>query len=105
MHHNKLLAKLGRADRQNLLRCGEIVQLEAGAVLHKAGLPSANAYFPIAGAFALVGGLAEGPQAGLALVGRESMLGIHLVLGDRIAPVESPRLPRRPVGLSQTVAA
>ncbi len=81
MYRNKLIAKLRSEDRELLLAEGEEVDLERGQVLYGLEEKRAWAFFPSAGVFCLLAGTGSGAELGVALVGREGMLGMHLLLG------------------------
>lgn len=79
---NALIARLAEPGRSHLLSGAEEVPLALSQVLWQAGEPMAHVYFPTRGLVCLI---AAGPsQAGLgvAMVGREGMLGIQAVLGS-----------------------
>jgi CRP-like cAMP-binding protein len=77
---NHLIARLSRRDQRHLLDQCESVPLELAQALFERGQAMHHVYFPTSGLLALV--LAADGHAGLgvALVGREGMLGAHLAL-------------------------
>lgn len=86
---NHLIALLPRRDRAALIAASEPMPLVPGAVLVEPGDIGRHAYFPCAGAIALVTphGCERGIEAGL--VGREGMLGVPLVLGVGSEPLQA----------------
>lgn len=85
---NLLLAALPAASRRKLLARGESVDLAAAAVLHDPGLPVSHVYFPVDCSVALVAGAAGNVKLEMGMVGNEGMLGISLMLGVEVAPLQ-----------------
>ena len=84
---NRLIARLPRRDRKALLAACEPVQLLLSEVMCESGRPAQHAYFPTNGFISLVA-LADGqPRLEVGMVGNEGMLGAHLALGVRTAPL------------------
>lgn len=80
---NRLLAGLAAADRADLLAVSERVGLQRGQVLLHAARRTSHAYFPLDAVVSL--GIAPAGQVRClewALVGREGMLGVPLLLGS-----------------------
>jgi CRP-like cAMP-binding protein len=84
---NQLLASLPREPRERLLAACETVELEADQVLLRAGRPGAHAYFPLDAIVSLRIAGTQGQQCfEVALVGREGMVGLPLLLGTSASP-------------------
>jgi CRP-like cAMP-binding protein len=60
---------------------GEAVEVRAGQVLHKAGSPEVDAYFPLSAVLSVMSTMANGDTCEVTLVGREGMVGLAGVLG------------------------
>jgi len=81
---NTLLAAVpARARRSLLARC-ERVELTAGEVLCQPGTPMRHVYFPLKSFVAMVAPMADG-EIQVGMVGSEGMIGVSLVLGERIS--------------------
>lgn len=92
---NGLLASLPADDRARLTRACETVMLIAGQVLGQPRSRMTHAYFPLNAVISLsVGTAGQGDNLEVALVGREGMVGLPLLLGgtvsDVLATVTSP---------------
>jgi hypothetical protein len=85
---NLLLASLPVAARRKLLARGESVDLVAATVLHDQGMPVSHVYFPFDCSITLVAGAAGKVKLEMGLVGNEGMLGISLMLGVGVAPLQ-----------------
>jgi CRP-like cAMP-binding protein len=78
---NHLCDRLTRKDAAALQLAGEPHALLAGDVLHKGGAPLQHVYFPDTGFVSLLVSVAGTPALEVGMVGREGMVGAHLVLG------------------------
>jgi len=86
---NRLLAALPRKSYQRLLSSLAPVELRFGEVLHEAGEPIRDVYFPSRSLVSLLT-LVEGHLAlEVGMVGREGMVGIALALGADVSPVRA----------------
>jgi CRP-like cAMP-binding protein len=86
---NHLIALLGRKTRTRLLAISESVELELGAVLYEPGELTRHVYFPIDCFISLVTAIDGEPGLEVGMVGREGMLGAHLVLGVGTSPLHA----------------
>jgi len=93
-HGNSLLDVLRHADFQRLFAGIEPVTLKFGEVLQEPGVPFRHVYFPIDCVISLLTPIEGHPDLGIALIGREGMVGIPLALGigssSRRALVQNP---------------
>ena len=83
---NDLLSRLPRRERLRLVAISESVHLESGSVLYESTRSVRHAYFPHDCSIALVTTVGDHSGPGVALVGREGMLGVQLVLGVSATP-------------------
>ncbi|HRP95761.1 MAG TPA: Crp/Fnr family transcriptional regulator [Rhodocyclaceae bacterium] len=79
--HNQILAALPGRDYTRLEHDLERVALVPGALLHAAGDPLKFVYFPTTAIIALILANDSGASAELAMIGRDGLVGIPLVLG------------------------
>lgn len=86
---NHLIELLPRKDRANLRAMSEPVQLVLADVLCEPGDPTRHVYFPTDGFISLIAQLAGHPGLEVGMVGREGMLGAHLVLGVTTTPLHA----------------
>jgi CRP-like cAMP-binding protein len=86
---NQLIALLPRKERLHLAACGESVGLVPGQVLSEPGHATRHAYFPVDGSISLVTNSERDASIEVAMVGREGMLGIELVLGVATQPLHA----------------
>lgn len=86
--HNLLVSGLPAPDRRLLLAACESVPLELAQSPPRARANTRHAYFPVAGFAALVARADDHPGLEIALVGREGMLGAHLLLGVPAAALD-----------------
>jgi CRP-like cAMP-binding protein len=84
---NHLIGSLPGKERQRILRLSETVDLVAGAVLCEVDEPFQHAHFPLTGLISLVAVTSNHQPLGLAMIGKEGVLGATLALG-----VDTPRL-------------
>lgn len=86
---NSLIERLPRRDRQRLLALCEHVPLVLADVLCDPGKPMRHAYFPTDGFISMVAVVDGTPGVEVGMVGREGMLGAHMVLGVATAPLHA----------------
>lgn len=84
---NQLIALLPRADRKRLLAVCEPVEMTMTKTLFEPGKRTRYVYFPTEGYVSLLSSVDEGSIVEVGMVGREGMLGIHVVLGSARAQV------------------
>ena len=80
-----MIELLPRAARLSLLKICEPVELRLSQVLFEPGAPTRHVYFPTTGFVSLVSLIEGRPGVEVGMVGREGMVGAHLVLDDCIA--------------------
>jgi len=86
---NRLLASLPRAERRKLIGLCESVQLTFGDMLCEQGERFSHVYFPIDSIISLISSINGRCRVEAGLVGAEGMLGIPLVLGENVAPLQA----------------
>lgn len=86
---NSLLAALPRRDYLRLLPLLEPVKLTFGEILHEAGDPVLQVYFPEDALVSLLASVDSRHSLEIGLVGREGMVGIALALGVAITPLRA----------------
>jgi CRP-like cAMP-binding protein len=86
---NKLLAALPRAAMRDILPALEPVTLVLGDVLHEPGQPLRHVYFPLSCLVSLIVVVEDQLALEVALVGREGVVGVSLVLGADLSPVRA----------------
>src|SRR5262245_836605 len=79
--HNGLLAAFNRGDREFLRPALEVVELQRGTVLYKAGDPVETIYFPHNAIVSLVAVMNDGRVAETGTIGREGFTGSETILG------------------------
>ena len=84
---NHLIERLPRKERLRLIALCEPVQLVMGDVLCEPGQLIGEVYFPLDGFISLVVPIDGKPALEVGMVGREGMLGAHLVLGVTRVPL------------------
>lgn len=84
---NDFLAALPGADRRHLLAVCERVTLTASAGLGGHGEVADFVFFPASGAVSILGQAHGYPPLAVSLVGREGVVGAHMVLGILQAPM------------------
>lgn len=82
---NELLAALPRSAYLRLLPHLESVQLPLGTNLYNSGESIEHIYFPEDALVSLVTHMRDGASVEVALIGRDGMVGIPVLLGDDIA--------------------
>jgi len=78
---NRLLDALCARDRRRIALCGDVIELGLDDVLHEAGARLRHVYFPTGGFISLVTPAETSAGIEVALVGREGMVGLPLLLG------------------------
>lgn len=86
---NHLIELLPARDRARLLAICEPVELVLSEVLSEPGKPTRYVYFPTRGFISLVALVDGSPGVEVGMVGREGMLGAHLMLGVVTAPLHA----------------
>jgi CRP-like cAMP-binding protein len=84
---NRLLAALSAGDYTRILPSLTVVPLKLKNVLHRAGEPIRDVYFPGGGFCSMLTVLEDGSMVEIATVGREGVVGVSAVLDG--APVTS----------------
>ncbi len=80
---NSILAALPEAERDALMPHLERVSLSSGQVIGQPGHALQHVVFPLSCSLSWVSHTADGESAELALVGRDGLIGLPLVLGDQ----------------------
>ena len=83
---NQLLAALSDPGRARLHADLELVLLPVGETLYDSGVQMRHVYFPTDAVVSLGYVLEDGSSAGFAVVGREGMVGMPLLLGGETTP-------------------
>jgi len=83
---NELLNALPPSTFEKLLPDMELVNLESGKVIVESGGTLSHAYFPTTGVISLLNALRDGGETEFALVGKEGMIGISLIMGGGTVP-------------------
>jgi CRP-like cAMP-binding protein len=86
---NHLIEMLPRKERRNLLAICEPVTLVLSDVLSEKGKRTRHVYFPIDSTISLVTPIDGKPVLEVGMVGREGMVGAHLVLGVTTTPLHA----------------
>jgi len=86
---NELIERLPSRGRARLLAVCEEVVLVQGRILGERGESTRHVYFPLDSSISLVAEVEQHPGVEVAMVGSEGMIGAHLVLGVRTAPLRS----------------
>ncbi|MEH2243819.1 Crp/Fnr family transcriptional regulator [Nostoc sp.] len=86
---NKLLAALPASDYQRLVPHLKLIALEIPQVLYEAGEPITHVYFPEKGMVSIVTTMEDGSTAEVGIVSSEGMVGIPVILGNRITTTTS----------------
>jgi CRP-like cAMP-binding protein len=85
---NRLVMSLSAKDRKRLLAIGEQVDLTIGAILQEPGERIRFVYFPVAGMISLLIPVSGRGNLEVGLVGKEGFLGIPVVLGVDVSPLQ-----------------
>jgi hypothetical protein len=80
---NELLASLPSAVRQRWQSQLEPVNLRVGQVLCDAGLSPRHVYFPTTAMVSLICPMRDGASTEIAVIGRDGMVGMTLLMGGR----------------------
>jgi CRP-like cAMP-binding protein len=86
---NHLLAALPLVDYERLLRELEPVVLPLGQIIDESGDREKYLYFPTAGIVCRFYGMASGASAGIAVTGREGVVGVASFLGGKSTPSQA----------------
>jgi len=84
---NRLLAALSPGSYQRISRASEQVGLEFGKVLTEPGDTIRHVYFPLDCLISLLAAVDDGDALEVGLVGKESLAGMPLALGNPTSPV------------------
>jgi len=84
---NHLIERLPRKDRAQLLALCDNVSLTLGQVLCEPGQSTRHVWFPVDGFISLVAPIDGKPALEVGMVGREGMLGVHVILGVATIPL------------------
>jgi CRP-like cAMP-binding protein len=84
--NNQLLLALPRADYARILDGFEQVELIPGRVLYEVTDTIRHAYFPLSGMISLLASTENGSTIEIAMVGKEGMVGLPMVLGTYKTP-------------------
>ena len=83
---NRLLQLIGAEDFDRLKPQLQNVNFAYKLPLCKANTPIEFVYFPVTGVASLVNTMADGCAAEVGTIGNEGMVGMPVILGDRVAP-------------------
>ena len=86
---NQLIALLPRAERKRFLALCEASQITIQDVLVEAATEPLHVWFPSSGFVSLIASIDGKPSLEVGIVGREGMVGTHLVLGCGLAPQQA----------------
>ena len=86
---NLLIAALPLRDRRALHKVCEPVELKMAEVLVEHGQRTTHVHFPVDGFISLVTQVDEHAALEVGMVGREGMVGVHVVLGVTRAPLRA----------------
>ena len=81
---NKLLAALPASDYERLVPHLKLVSLSVQQILHEAGEPIAQVYFPNKAVVSITTTMEDGSTVEAGLVSNEGMVGMPVILGDNI---------------------
>lgn len=82
---NLILSTVPAQVRREWLSRLEVLNLGSGRTLHEDGGSLAHVYFPVDCVIAVLGTSRAGATSGMALIGREGLMGVGAALGDRRA--------------------
>src|ERR1022692_3295592 len=83
---NGLLAALPETERARWMPQLELVDMPLGEVLYESGMTLSHVYFPTTAIVSLLYVTESGESAEIAVVGREGLVGISLLLGGESTP-------------------
>jgi CRP-like cAMP-binding protein len=83
---NRLLSVLPAEELDRLKPALEQVDMPLGSVLHESGAPIEYAHFPDTAIVSLLYVMKEGASSELAVVGRDGVIGVALILGGETMP-------------------
>jgi CRP-like cAMP-binding protein len=86
---NRLLASLPQRDARPLLDQCEPVELEVGEVVHEANARIRSVFFPTGSFISLMVSVDDASRLEVGLVGNEGVLGLPLVLGVHVSPLQA----------------
>src|SRR5262249_36330548 len=86
---NYVLESLPEAERRDLARLLERVEIEAGQRIYRQGRPIDYLYFPTTAILSWTGMTRSGERAELGMVGREGMLGMPHLVGYDVSPFDA----------------
>lgn len=78
---NQILCQLSQVERDSILSCMELVELDNRESLYEPNQQIENAYFPDSGLMSVVTLVRDGPSVEAAIIGKEGMVGTPLILG------------------------
>jgi CRP-like cAMP-binding protein len=81
---NRLLALLPDEERERLEASMRQIPVNTHDMLHRAGEPMTDVYFPLSGVVSLMTPMEDGSAVETATIGYEGMVGIHAFLGGGI---------------------
>lgn len=84
--HNRMIERLPHRDRRHLMARCEEVFLSRTLSLWDAGSPALHVHFPVDCNIALLAQVPGHPALEIAMVGREGLVGAHVMLGAVSAP-------------------
>lgn len=84
--NNQLLSALPREDYTHILHALELVELIPGKVLYEVTDTIRHAYFPLSGMISLLAITENGNTIEIAMIGKEGMVGLPMVLGTYKTP-------------------
>jgi CRP-like cAMP-binding protein len=88
-YRNRLLESLHPLDLDRLRQHLDPVVLNYRQSLYEANKPIASVYFPIDGVASLVNTMADGSTSEVGTIGNEGVVGLPVILGDRLAPTSA----------------
>jgi CRP-like cAMP-binding protein len=82
---NQLLASLSLHDGEVLRPHLRLIELTERAVVIESGRPGQRVYFPHSGIISLVASFANGQSVDMAMIGRDSVVGVSAALNGRVS--------------------
>jgi CRP-like cAMP-binding protein len=86
---NHLIDLLPRSDRRRLLAICEPIDLTMAEVLYDCGKRTSRVFFPVDAFISLVTPIDGKPALEVGMVGREGMVGAHVILGVMTSPLHA----------------